>query len=62
LPVLCEEKDVTYIYVPSKDDLGQAALTKRPTSVVLVSSKKDSSIKDSYDKVLTEVKEAWTHM
>jgi H/ACA ribonucleoprotein complex subunit 2 len=60
LPVLCEEKDIQYIYVPSKDDLGQAALTKRPTSVVLVQAKKDSSVKESYDKVLSEVKEAWS--
>jgi ribosomal protein L7Ae-like RNA K-turn-binding protein len=28
---------IPYIYVPSKFDLGAAASTKRPTSVVLVS-------------------------
>ena len=39
LPILCEEQDVPYIYVPSKQDLGYAALTKRPTSVVLVAPK-----------------------
>jgi len=36
LPVLFEESDVPYIFVPSKQDLGAAASTKRPTSVVLV--------------------------
>jgi H/ACA ribonucleoprotein complex subunit 2 len=39
LPLLCEEADVPYCYVARKSELGAAALTKRPTSVVLVSSK-----------------------
>lgn len=36
VPIFCEEKDVAYIYVPSKEDLGLASLTKRPTSIVMV--------------------------
>ena len=36
LPVLCEDHDVPYIYVPSKEALGQAGLTKRPTSCMLL--------------------------
>lgn len=36
LPVLCEDHDVPYIYVPSKEELGAAGLTKRPTSCMLV--------------------------
>jgi H/ACA ribonucleoprotein complex subunit 2 len=36
IPVLCEDLDVQYVYVPSKAELGAAAATKRPTSVVLV--------------------------
>jgi H/ACA ribonucleoprotein complex subunit 2 len=36
LPVLCEDKDIPYIYVPYKEDLGEAGGTKRPTSVILV--------------------------
>jgi H/ACA ribonucleoprotein complex subunit 2 len=36
IPILCEENDVPYMYVPSKIDLGASASTKRPTSVVLV--------------------------
>ena len=39
VPILCEEKNVAYIYVPSKEDLGAASLTKRPTSIVLVANK-----------------------
>ncbi|RMZ55148.1 hypothetical protein APUTEX25_005426, partial [Auxenochlorella protothecoides] len=36
LPVLCEDADIPYIYVPSKEELGAAGLTKRPTSCMLV--------------------------
>lgn len=37
LPVLCEEADIPYCFVPTKTELGGAGLTKRPTSVVLLS-------------------------
>lgn len=36
LPVLCEDADIPYIYVPSKEELGAAGLTKRPTSCMLI--------------------------
>lgn len=36
LPVLCEDANIPYIYVPSKEELGQAGMTKRPTSCMLV--------------------------
>ncbi|KAI9330355.1 L30e-like protein [Zopfochytrium polystomum] len=36
LPVLCEEANVPYVYVPSKEDLGAAASTKRPTSCIML--------------------------
>ena len=36
LPVLLEENGIPYIFVPSKQELGAAACTKRPTSVVLI--------------------------
>ncbi|KDD75272.1 hypothetical protein H632_c774p0 [Helicosporidium sp. ATCC 50920] len=39
LPVLCEDAGLPYVYVPSKEELGQAGLTKRPTSCMLVLSK-----------------------
>ena len=46
VPILCEEKNVAYIYVPSKEELGTASLTKRPTSIVLVKLGPDFA--DSY--------------
>ncbi|KAL5974440.1 hypothetical protein ACLOJK_031105 [Asimina triloba] len=39
VPILCEEADVPYIYVPSKEDLAAAGATKRPTCCVLVLTK-----------------------
>ncbi|AAS50656.1 ABL115Wp [Eremothecium gossypii ATCC 10895] len=65
LPVLCEDQSVPYIFVPSKQDLGSAGATKRPTSVVFIvpgSSKKkegkakEEEYRESYDEVVKEVK------
>jgi H/ACA ribonucleoprotein complex subunit 2 len=36
LPVMAEEAQIPYIFVPSKEELGQASSTKRPTSCVMV--------------------------
>jgi H/ACA ribonucleoprotein complex subunit 2 len=36
LPVLSEEAQIPYVFVPSKEELGQASATKRPTSCVMV--------------------------
>ncbi|BBN19020.1 H/ACA ribonucleoprotein complex subunit 2 [Marchantia polymorpha subsp. ruderalis] len=66
VPILCEEADVPYIYVPSKEELGAAGATKRPTSCTLVLSgplKGDSSEEDKekftteFNEVVEEVKE-----
>jgi H/ACA ribonucleoprotein complex subunit 2 len=36
IPVLCEDHNISYIYVTSRAELGMAGQTKRPTSVVMV--------------------------
>ncbi|KAG0170353.1 snoRNA-binding protein [Apophysomyces sp. BC1034] len=36
MPVLCEDSGVPYIFVPSKEELGEAVATKRPTSVAMI--------------------------
>ncbi|PNH04466.1 H/ACA ribonucleoprotein complex subunit 2 [Tetrabaena socialis] len=36
IPIVCEDHKIQYIYVPSKEDLGAAALSKRPTSCLLI--------------------------
>ncbi|KAJ3260656.1 snoRNA-binding protein [Boothiomyces macroporosus] len=55
VPVLCEDANIPYVYVPSKEDLGSAGSTKRPTSVVMIVTKKDADYQDTYDEVLKEV-------
>ncbi|KAI8824074.1 50S ribosomal protein L30e-like protein [Fimicolochytrium jonesii] len=59
VPVMCEEANVSYIYVPSKEELGNAGATKRATSVILVvaKDKKDIDYADLYEEVADEVKE-----
>jgi H/ACA ribonucleoprotein complex subunit 2 len=58
LPLLLEEHDIPYLFVPSKQDLGAAAATKRPTSCVLVKvPKKDFDAQDVYDAMMKEAKE-----
>ena len=49
IPVLCENSDVPYIFVPSKEALGLASLTKRPTSAILI--KQHDNIKKDYERV-----------
>lgn len=58
LPVLLEENNIPYIFVPSKFDLGAAASTKRPTSCVLIRTpKKDFDGQDLFDAISKEAKE-----
>ncbi|KAG6034716.1 hypothetical protein E4U41_006414 [Claviceps citrina] len=40
IPVLCEDHNVPFIFVTSRAELGAAAKTKRPTSVVMIMEKK----------------------
>lgn len=54
LAIICEDKRVPYIYVPSKLDLGTAACTKRPTSCVLVTPKESFSEQELYSKIIEE--------
>ena len=58
LPVLLEESNVPYLFVPSKFDLGAAASTKRPTSCVLIRApKKDFDGMDLMEALVKEAKE-----
>lgn len=66
VPVLCEDAGVPYIFVPSKDALGSAAQTKRPTSVMLVlaqplkgggaTGEAAEQFAEEYGKVLAKIK------
>ena len=67
IPILCEESNVPYIYVHSKEELGAAGQTKRPTSCMLVlpdaqkggdkmSDDDAKEFKDMYGKVVSKIK------
>ncbi|KAI4335849.1 hypothetical protein L6164_014454 [Bauhinia variegata] len=66
VPVLCEEADIPYVYVPSKEDLASAGATKRPTCCVLVMPKpakgeldqgEQEKLKSDFDEVVSDVSE-----
>ncbi len=58
IPILCEKNKIQYVYVPSREALGENALTKRPTSVVvLLKPEKDNKNREAYDKLVTIIKE-----
>jgi H/ACA ribonucleoprotein complex subunit 2 len=58
LPVLCEEHDIPYVFVPRKEDLGAAAGTKRPTSVILVKNKEGADHSEYFEEVGAKIKAA----
>ncbi|XP_034672551.1 H/ACA ribonucleoprotein complex subunit 2-like protein, partial [Vitis riparia] len=64
VPILCEEADIPYVYVPSKEDLANAGSTKRPTCCVLVLTKptkgelgqeEQEKLKAEYTQVVSDV-------
>ncbi|XP_077992647.1 H/ACA ribonucleoprotein complex subunit 2-like protein [Glandiceps talaboti] len=54
IPLMCEEAEIPYGYVPSKQDLGAATGAKRPTACVLV--KQSDEYKDTYLECNGELK------
>ncbi|PIK58641.1 putative H/ACA ribonucleoprotein complex subunit 2-like protein [Apostichopus japonicus] len=54
LPAVCEEKDIPYCYVPSKEELGTALDVKRTVCCVLV--KESDDYKEHYDECFKQVK------
>jgi len=56
LPIMCEDRQVPYLYVPSKHDLGAAACTKRPTSCILISPGASFTEQALFDKMVKEAK------
>ncbi|TSL04353.1 H/ACA ribonucleoprotein complex subunit 2-like protein [Bagarius yarrelli] len=53
LPVMCEDKNLPYAYIPSKVDLGSSAGSKRPTCVIMIKPHED--YQEVYDECLEEV-------
>ena len=46
LPILCEDKNIPYMYVKSRAEVGEACKTKRPTSCVMI-CKPDKKMEES---------------
>ncbi|XVE54621.1 hypothetical protein DITRI_Ditri03aG0096700 [Diplodiscus trichospermus] len=66
VPILCEEAEIPYVYVPSKEDLAAAGATKRPTCCVLVLTKptkgeispeEQEKINADYSQVVADISE-----
>ncbi|KAF3705472.1 H/ACA ribonucleoprotein complex subunit 2-like protein [Channa argus] len=53
LPIMCEDRNLPYAYIPSKVDLGSSAGSKRPTCVILIKPHQD--YQEAYDECLEEV-------
>ena len=58
IPVLCEDNNIPYIYVRSRMELGAAAQTKKPTSVVILEVCDDDTLGDKYNKLFEKIKSA----
>ncbi|CCJ30272.1 unnamed protein product [Pneumocystis jirovecii] len=71
LPVLCEDYSCPYVFVPSKESLGEASNTQRPTSCIMIipgGKNKDLSTAketymETYEEVLKQIENAhtWSH-
>ena len=53
MPIVCEEKSIPYCYTPSKEFLGAACGSRRPTCMVMI--KKNEEYADIYDQCMEEV-------
>lgn len=76
LPVLSEEAQIPYIFVSSKEELGFASSTKRPTSCVMIcpnqkrkvkrkegeKEEKDDDYRELYDECYKEVEKLDTQI
>jgi large subunit ribosomal protein L7Ae len=57
MPLLCEEKNIPYTYVPSKQELGSAAGLKVPTGAIAVLAlEKEKDVIDNIVKKIDSLK------
>ncbi|XP_011300298.1 H/ACA ribonucleoprotein complex subunit 2-like protein [Fopius arisanus] len=54
LPIVCEDKEIPYAYVPSKQDIGTAMGVKRGSLMVLIKDHED--YKEEFDVVQAAIK------
>lgn len=53
MPMVCEEKEIPYCYVPAKEDLGLASGSKRPTCMLMIKPHED--YQELYDQCFEEL-------
>ena len=57
LPLLCEDKNVPYVVVPSKIALGRACGVSRPVIACSVTSNEASQLKDQIQKIKDKIEQ-----
>lgn len=55
IPIICEQRGIPYVYVRSRMELGAAAMTKKPTSVVLMVEPSDEKLKEKFNSLSTKL-------
>lgn len=60
IPHLCEDKDVPYIFVPSKAKMGRACGVSRPCIAFAVLENRNSSLTDQIDALKIKIEAAMT--
>ena len=57
MPALCDEKNIPYVYVPSKAELGNAIGLEKPTaSIAITDVGKGKQLRDEIMKAVSELK------
>lgn len=56
IPVICENKGIPYCFVRSRMELGVAAQTKKPTSVVLLMAPESEKALTKFNKLMDKIK------
>jgi len=57
VPLVCEEKNIPYCYTPSKQELGEALGSKRPSCMTLVKCGVGEGVKELFDDCVGRIKE-----
>lgn len=55
LPLLCEDKNVPYVFVPNKTALGRACGVSRPVIAASVTCNHGSELKSQIDNVKSQI-------
>lgn len=55
LPLLCEDKNVPYVFVPSKTALGRACGVSRPVIAASITCNHGSELKSQIDNVKSQI-------